>query len=118
MKSILYVLMITLVSVTLYACQSVKPLENPEPELFSLFYEGSNFTILKRTDINEDIIYPSIAVIIFDDNNEMYAIGAYHINNYLVYYKDKYYDLQAGNLLHLYTADDLIEIGINAQKYR
>lgn len=93
---------------TLTGCgETIIPLENPEPQLFSEFYEGENFTILDRTII-ESNAYVSLGYGLDDG----YMLGAYHISNYRVLYDEEYYNLQQGHQLGLYKAEDLIEYGI------
>jgi hypothetical protein len=102
------VILVMLLVFALAGCsEKIEPLENPEPELFSEFYLGDNFTILKRTII-EDKAYYTIGYPI----NDGYVLGAVHLDNYRILYNDEYYDLQQGYKLGLYDAENLLNYGI------
>lgn len=106
MKKWLFVLLLFLMSLS--GCsEQVTPMENPDEDAFSTFYVGDDFSILKRILI-EDKSYYMIGYMI----NDGYALGAVHMDNYRVLYKDEYYDLQQGYTLGLYEAEDLLDIGI------
>ena len=112
MKRFLTFLMV-LISMFLFGCSKVSPLENPEPELFSSFHEEDEFTILKRTEINPDQIYISIGYIINSPKGYSCLVGQYEKVNYIVLYDDDYYDIIGASQLKLFTADELSDWGIN-----
>lgn len=112
MKRFVLCIVIFVLVVSVSACnQRAVTLENPESELFSLFYEGDDYSILKRIDIDPKAIYYGYAVYIGDEK-EYCMVGDFHIKNYRVLYKDKYYDIVNGEKLGLYSSQDLIDIGI------
>jgi len=113
MKKLLLAVFILFFSISLSACQKVEPIENPEPELFSVFHEKENFTLLIRTDIDSDQAYTSVGYTIYDKNGDTCLVGSAQISNYLVLYKEKYYNIQTGSQLGLFNADDLIDWGIS-----
>ncbi len=47
-----------------------EPLENPQQDLFSIFYENDEYTILKRTNIYEGMIYNMMAYL-FDEGDNL-----------------------------------------------
>jgi hypothetical protein len=107
------VLMVIL-AISFSACTNkVAALENPQPELFGLFYMGDNYEIYKRIDINEEKVYALIGFPIISRNGTTCTIGLYHLENYIVFYDNKYYDLQTGGILNLYKGNELIDIGID-----
>lgn len=115
MKKVGLSFLIFILMITLLGCTSiVEPLENPESELFTVFYTGSNYEIYKRTEIDEEKIYPLIGFPVKSDKGTSCTIGLYHLENYIVQYKEDYYDLQSGSRLNLFTGNKLIDIGINA----
>ena len=100
-------------AITLCACQINEPIENPEPELFNVLHEDDNFTLLVRTYIDPDQLYTKEAIGIKSPKGLYCLIGSYEIVNYMVRYKDEYYDIVSGANLNLFTTNDLIEWGIN-----
>ena len=105
---LIFILMITLLGCT----NIVEPLENPESELFTVFYTGDNYEIYKRTEIDENKFYPLIGFPVKSDKGTSCTIGLYHLENYIVHYKEDYYDLQSGSRLDLFTGNDLVEMEI------
>ena len=57
MKKILLSLLMLVLLIGLSACDKEKaiPLENPEPELFSVLYESDEYSVLKRDIITEQL---------------------------------------------------------------
>ncbi|PKK97661.1 MAG: hypothetical protein CVV57_10895 [Tenericutes bacterium HGW-Tenericutes-2] len=105
---------IAAIALLLVGCTKILPLDNPEPELFSTFHEGDDFTILKRIDIDPNQIYYCIGLIINSPKGYTCLVGEYERLNYLVLFEDEYYDIINGSYLNLYTANELIDWGINA----
>ena len=104
-------LVLVLITVTLMLCSCgnrIVPLENPEPELFSNFYVGENYTLLKRTIIPEMDNYTTEAYGIGED----YIVGSFHMRHYRVLYNDEYFNIVQGEQLGLYTVDELIEMEV------
>ena len=101
------------ISLLLLGCTKVMPLENPEPELFSTFHEGDDFTILKRTDIDPNQLYNTIGLIINSPKGYTCLVGEFERLNYLVLFEEEYYDIINGSYLKLYTASELTDWGIN-----
>jgi hypothetical protein len=92
----------------LSGCQaSIDPMSDPEIDLFTPFHVEDDFTIYKRTSI-ENQIYTMIGYPIDDG----YLLGTSHQINYRVYYKDAYYTLLQGHELGLYQAQDLLDYGV------
>ncbi len=115
MRKIVLSVFMLVMSISLFGCsEKVTPLENPENELFTNFYTGSNFEIYIRTEIDEEKYYQLMGFHIESDKGTYCTIGLYHLENYLVYYKEAYYDLLSGAKLNLYTGNDLIDFGIDA----
>ncbi len=115
MKKMVLGILIFFLILSLFGCSSkVAPLENPQPELFTLFYTGENYEIYKRTEIDEEKLYILIGFPIESDSGTSCTIGLYHLENYIVFYHEKYYDLQAGARLNLFSGNDLIVMGIHA----
>ncbi|GEM_PF-2233366 len=108
-------LVITLLMITpfLISCGYVAPLENPEPELFSVFHEGDDFTILMRTEIDPDTLYVSMGYGIKSPKGYACITGAYEMVNYMVLYNDKYYDIVSGAEFNIYSAFELSDWGIS-----
>lgn len=113
-KMVLSILIFVLLTSLLGCSEQIQPLENPQPELFTLFYEADKYEIYKRTEIDEEKFYPLIGFPIRSDSGTSCTIGLYHLENYIVLYEDEYYDLQTGARLKLFTGNDLIEVGIDA----
>lgn len=109
----IFSLFIAGIALLLVGCTKVMPLENPEPELFASFYAGDDFTILKRDDIDSNQFYNAIGLIINSPKGYTCIVGEFERLNYLVLFEDEYYDIINGSYLKLYTANELIEWGIN-----
>ena len=101
------------IALLLVGCTKVEPLENPEPELFTSFHEGEDFSILRRTDIDPNQGYIMIGLIINSPKGYTCIVGEFERQNYLVLFEDEYYDLINGSYLKLYTANELVDWGIN-----
>lgn len=112
MKKALLVVVV-LLTIVLSACQRVIPLDNPEPELFSVVHEGDDFTLLRRTEIESERICLAIALPINSPKGLYCAIGWCELQDYLVLYDDDYYDLIGGAEMNLFTATDLMGWGVN-----
>jgi len=114
MKKVALGILMLFLTISFSACvYKVAPLENPQPELFSLFYTGSNYEIYKRIDIDDEKIYPLIGFPIESDKGTTCTIGLNHLENYIVLYGNEYYDLQSGAHLNLYNGNQLINMGID-----
>lgn len=111
MRKILVLVVLSLVFFVI-GCDRIEPVDNPQPELFSVLHEGDNFTFMIRTNIDPNALYYSYAVYIQSPDGQNCVIGDYEMRNYLVHYEDEYYDILSGSKLHLYTTDDLIEWGV------
>lgn len=109
----LLIIMMFLVVISMVSCDKIVPLENPEPSLFDFYQIEENFTILKRSDIDPNQAYITLAYIIQSPKGQSFFIGQYEMLNYMVLYDDDYYDLQNASYLSLFTADDLHEWNIN-----
>ena len=110
-KGLFLFLVILMVIVSLGKKEEILALEDPHPELFSVFYEGDGYSILKRTEIDELQAYTLIAFHI-DDGTDICTVSSVHKINYRVLYNDKYYDIVQGVDLELYTCAKLIELEI------
>jgi len=114
MKKITLSILMLFLTISFSACAyKVTPLENPQPELFSLFYTGSDYEIYKRIDIDDEKIYPLIGFPIKSEKSTTCTIGLNHLENYIVRYSNEYYDLQSGANLHLYNGNQLINMEID-----
>lgn len=111
MKRLLSCIMV-MISLFLIGCTRVESLENPEPELFSTFHEGEEYTILKRTEIPSQA-YLSIGYIINSPKGYSCVVGSYEKMHYIVLYEDEYYDIINASYLDLFTSDDLVDFGIS-----
>lgn len=112
MKKLILSIIIFVLAISISACNpKVVPMENPESELFSVFYEGEDYTILIRTNIDPDALYYAYARGIGNEKDNC-VVGDAHIKNYRVLYKEKYYDIVDGENLGLYSVQDLMDMGI------
>lgn len=113
-KCILFLIMFSFI-LSLFACsQKIAPLENPQPELFTLFYSGENYSIYKRIDIDEEKFYPLLGFPLESEKGTSCSVGLYHLENYIVFYDDYYYDLQSSTRLKLFNGNELTTMGIDA----
>lgn len=112
MRKLFISLLLFVLILGLAACNNEKaiPLENPEPELFSIIYESDEYSILKRTVIT-DQVYNMIAYYVGHGENTC-TVGEYHKANYLILYNEEYYDIVEANKLDLYKCSDLINLGV------
>lgn len=105
---ILRALYILLLCFILTGCHpSIDPMSDPEIDLFTSFHVEDEFTIYKRTSI-ENQLYTMEGYPI--DNG--YLLGQVHLDNYRVFYEDEYYTLLQGYELGLYQAQDLLDYGV------
>jgi|AntAceMinimDraft_18_1070375.scaffolds.fasta_scaffold02209_3 hypothetical protein len=111
-KLILSMLMLAILFSVLACGEKIEPLENPQSELFSTFYEGDGFTILKRTEIDPDVMYELPAFSLKSEKGTSCIIGSEQMDNYLVLYNEEYYNVQDGTYLNLYTGNELINLGV------
>jgi len=112
MKRLILAVMALLFAISMSACQTYEPIENPEPELFSVLHEDENFTLLIRTYIDPDQLYNSIGIGIKGPKGQVCLVGSYQIVNYIVLYKGEYYDIVSAVAMTLFTTSDLTEWGI------
>lgn len=94
-------------------CDRINPVDNPQPELFSVLHEGEDFTLFIRTYIDPNALYYSYAVNLVTPDGEVCVIGDYEMQNYLVEYDNQYYNILGGYQLELFTTEELIEWGLN-----
>jgi hypothetical protein len=114
MKKVILSMLLLTFTISFSACtNNGVPLENPQPELFSLFYTGDDYEIYKRIDIDEEKTYALIGYPIESDKGTTCTIGLIHLENYIVLYNNEYYDLQTGARLNLYKGNELINMGID-----
>ncbi|MDD3123074.1 MAG: hypothetical protein PHC62_06095 [Candidatus Izemoplasmatales bacterium] len=113
MKRFLMIMTIFFLTILLVGCANVVTLDNPEPELFSVFHEGDNYIIFIRTEIDPDQLYDSMGYYIKGPKGYSCLVGAYEKVNYIVLYNDEYYDIINGAQMNLYTTQELIDWGVN-----
>ena len=113
------IIMLLFVLLLLAGCtEEIEPIENPIVEDFNIFYaEDEDFTIYRRTEIDDDVIYTMIGYQL-DDGDSGLLIGSYHMLNFMVLYDDEFYTLLDGNKLGLYSGQDLIDFGIDGISVR
>jgi len=95
--------------------EEIIPMENPEIESFSVFYEGNDYTIFKRTEI-EPRSYISLGYG-FGEGDTGCLIGAFHMLNYRVMFELEYYNLQQAGMLELFTCEKMLELEIIGEIY-
>ena len=88
----------------------IEPLENPEPELFSLLYESETYSIFERNVIEEDKIFYMVGYYMDEDYDCIFGEKDKYM--YIVLYEEQYYDIFEAYKLDLYTISDLTLIGI------
>lgn len=113
MKRFILAVLSLFLAISLSACQTNEPIENPEPELFSVLHEDENFTLLIRTYIDPDQLYTKEGIGIKSPKGVYCLVGSYEMVNYMVQYKGEYYDIVSGATMNLFTTSDLTEWGIN-----
>jgi len=114
MRKIVFLVLMIAFSFGISACTyQTDPLDNPQPEFFTLFYTGDGYTIYKRIDIDEEKMYALIGFLVESEKGTTCTMGLYHLENYIVFYNDEYYDLQAGAQMKLYQGNDLVNMGID-----
>lgn len=108
-----FVILMIFILIFLVGCSNAKPLDNPEPELFSVFQEKEDFTLFIRTEIDSDQFYNLMAYYIKGPRGYECFVGQDIMVNYIVLHEDKYYDVVSGAQMNLFTTDELIEWGID-----
>lgn len=76
------------------------------------FFDGDNYTIFKRTEIDDLKLYITIGYPMEDSNGGAYLAGALHKENYFIGYNGEDYDIIEVHKLVIYTCNDLNDLGV------
>ena len=110
MKKINVVYILMLMMLVLSGCQEkAVPLENLELENYEVYYAFDEYTIYKRSIIEEQV-YLMYAFIIGDEDDSC-TIGNYHEVNFMVFHNDEYYGIQEFNKTGMYDCGALLKSG-------
>ena len=108
MKSVWF-LLVVLLAIGLSGCkQKQVDSQDYDQNLFDVFYESKDYTIMKRIEIDEEQVLTAIGYGIGDG----YMLGEYHRINFYVQVDEAVYYLDDGVKMGLYTAQDLVDIGL------
>ena len=83
-------------------------IENPQPELFSVFYEDDEYTILVRSELEKSFF--GDAMVIESEKGYTCSVGQYHMVNYMILANGEYYNILVGAQMNLYTGNDLVDL--------
>lgn len=113
MKRIILLLVILPFIGLLLSCNPDKaiPLMDPHIDQFETIFESTNYSILKRTVIDESAAYTMEAYHLGQEP-DVCILGSYHRINYQVLYDGQYYDLIEGTKLKLFDCDVLYNLDI------
>lgn len=111
MKKSIFVLFLLFLTISLISCSNkAQPLEDPQVELFEEIYQGEDFSILRQIIMYEGPTY--MIAYHFGIGDDTCIIGQIHLMNYMVFYKDKYYNLVEANKFQKISCDLLLELEI------
>lgn len=111
MKKIIVLSISMLIVLLLSSCSKLETIEDPELDLFSEFYIDDEYTILKRTNI-EQMSYYAYAINLKTGDDESCIAGHYHEMNYMFLYESEYYGIKEASKLGLFTCSDLRELKV------
>jgi hypothetical protein len=117
MKRVILLVLVTYAAILLCSCgYNAKPIENPEIDKFEEYYIGDNFTVLKRSEIDPEMLYAMIAYGFgLGTENDTCNVGEYERYNYMFFYRENYYDIVEFNKFHIVSCDDLFEMNVKEE---
>ena len=86
------------------------PIENPEIDKFEEYYVDDDFTVLIRSEIEE--VHEMVIYGFGKPFETQCHVGGYEDINYMVYYKEKYYDLFEINRINIISCEDLYKMNL------